>query len=188
MDERREKALHVTRYCGANKQVQPTKSAGKPSRFCRITQMFRGLRMAEKLLAEAGFITNSWAHDVFGALREKLMVEVKVTETPRTAHVTSYVGYTYDSEKINAKITHLQDLVGDTHIVRIIFSKVDGPSASPIYLTIRKDSDDPAKETFIGVMNTIRNFAAEHGLELGNAMRQIEPEVKYLDYKDVIDI
>lgn len=157
-----------------------------PSGFQKVTQMFRGLRMAEKFLAGAGFTTNAWAHNVFGAVYGKLMLEAKVTEPDRVAHVTSYAGYRYDSEKVTAKITTMRDLVKDSHIVRITLSKVDGASLPPIFLSIR-DSTDPARETFLGIMTVLRNFAREHNVQIGQAYT-LDCEEGYRELKDVIDV
>lgn len=143
------------------------------TRHQRATLYFKAVRYIRELFKEVGFRQMTVeGHDAFTAELGSFILDmsVKESESMRIAHVTSYPGYRYDSEKITAKVIHHQ--VGDhgEYVIQIGAVLPNMRSCRPIYVVVDKNSADPLREGFMSAL-----AAAKQLIELDPpTMRKIQ--------------
>lgn len=131
------------------------------SRHQRATLYFKAVRYIRELFKEVGFkeITRE-SHGSFTIELGSFILDMTVRESKslRIVHVTSYPGYVYDSNKINAKIT--QHSVGDhgEYVIQVGAVLPSMKSCTPIYVVIDKNSDNPLREAFMSALASAKQL------------------------------
>jgi len=174
----------ITKYEGKN--LQPPPNASKPAltKHQRATLYFKAVRMIHTLLSEIGFQDailpshTAWSMDFHG-----FNLEVVVSECPRMARVTSYPGYQYDPEKITAKVENIMPVEPGEYVIRITGVEETGWSTVPLFVVVRKDSDDPVREAFVSVLHSIHDMLRTRP----NIMAKIKEAMRHRDVQKEFD-
>lgn len=148
-----------------NAQAPAQSVENKPkalTKYQRSTLYFKALRYAEALLREVGFtaITES-SHGAFSVELGNFLLEMRVQESPRVAHVTSFEGYQYDPEKINAKVTMLMPVEKGEFVIRVIATLPNFKTCEPMYIVVPKDSANPLQEAFSNIVRAAHFFISK---------------------------
>lgn len=131
------------------------------TRHQRATQYFKAVRYIRELFKEVGFREiASESHGSFTAELGGFILDMTVKESVsiRFAHVTSYPGYTYSSEKISAKIT--QHSIGEhgEYVIQVGAVLPNMKSCRPVYVVVDKDCADPLREAFMSALASAKQF------------------------------
>ena len=144
-------------------RVHAAQTVPKPkalTRHQRATLYFKALRCIERLFKEVGFnpITLE-SHTAFIIELGNFILEMSVQQPPPMAHVTSYAGYQYDSEKIRAKVTAMP--IGTSpgeYVIRVVATLPNMRTCMPVYVVVNKDSNDPLREAFMSALASAKNL------------------------------
>jgi hypothetical protein len=129
---------------------RPAPQAGPLTKAQRATLFFKALRVANSLLHKVGFTTVAdCGHSGFCIEMGGFILEMMVKDAPKVAHVTSYPGYTYDSDRVTAKVEHI---AGTGCVIQITGSFRRTGTLPPTLVTVRDDSEDPTKEAFRNIL------------------------------------
>lgn len=140
---------------GVQRTSQPS---GPLTRHRRATIYFKAMRMANKFLHEVGFHTVAdCGHAGFSIELGYFMLEMMVKEPPMMAHVTSYPGYTYDPNKVTAKVTINRITDTNDYVIQAI-ATINWNTINPIYIVVPQDAPDVLKAAFMSILLTARDL------------------------------
>jgi hypothetical protein len=129
------------------------------TRHQRATLYFKALRYIEALFRDVGFhpITLD-SHTAFTIELGDFILEMSAQIPPPMAHITSYPGYRYDSEQINAKVTSLSPGQPGEYVIRVIATLPNLRTLAPVYVVIDKDSADPLRDAFMSALASAKSL------------------------------
>lgn len=166
-------------------KIHAAQAVPKPkvlTRHQRATLYFKALRYIEQLFKEVGFhpITLE-SHSAFTIELGDFILEMSVAQPPPMAHVTSYPGYVYDSEKIMAKVTMMPVSSPGEYVIRVIGTLPNMRTCVPIYAVVDKNSADPLKDAFMNALTAAKDLirrdpATLRRIQAAMARRNIEKD------------
>ena len=150
----------VVKYDPKLHAAQTTPKQRALTRHQRATQYFKALRYIEMLFKEVGFnpITLE-SHSSFTIELGDFILEMSVVQPPPMAHVTSYPGYSYDSERISAKVTNMTTgAAPGEYVIRVIGTLPNMRTCEPIYAVMNQTSADPLRDAFMNALTAAKDL------------------------------
>jgi hypothetical protein len=172
------------------KTPQSKKPEQALSRHQRATVYFKAVRFVRQLLCSVGFQDEAdCGHSGFSISMDNFLLEMTVKEPPNMAHVTSFAGYSYDPNKINAKVTNLCPTDGKDYVIQVMATQPNGWSSLPTFIVMRHDTDDLLREAFMNCLMTARNELSKSPrvwskIQAALAKRDLELELEKLKAQD----
>lgn len=169
--------------------LHAAKSKANPlGRHQRATLYFKAMRCVSGLLKEVGF--RSLCQDSTAAITlemgnngREFILELTAQVPPPMAHVTSYPGYVYDPNKVAAKVTSVGVSDSGEYVIRVVAMLSNMKTQLPIYVVVEKDSVDPLREAFMGILTSVRELVGKDPTVLSKiqeamASRNLEADFK----------
>lgn len=162
------------------------------TRHQRATLYFKAVRFIHRLFQEVGFrdITQE-NHTSFTAELGNFILDITVKESNSMpiAHVTSYPGYTYDTETIRAKVTGYSIGQFGEYVIQVGAVLPNQRSTLPTFVVIDRDSTDPLKDAFMSTLAAAKQLIQQdpetmRKIQQAMAARNLEKDFQKFSSED----
>jgi hypothetical protein len=183
----------VAKYDPQARAPVPVSKPRPLTRHQWATLYFTAVRYIGKLFREVGFASVSEERPGILTLElGKFILDMAVKDFSSlpVAHVTSYPGYAYDSEKVNAKVTRMDLCAEGEYLIMVGAVLPNLKSVRPVFVAIDKGSSDPLKEAFVQALMAAKDLISRDPVTLSKiqeamAGRNLEADFQLFKEMDI---